>query len=73
MRIPLNGYNLVNYGHGKVGHVYMVYLPTESWFVKALLLCVDVSNEITNLMAQYHDNTTINKTTILSTCYHSDL
>ena len=50
----------------------MVYLPTESWFVKALFLCVDVSNEITNPMAQYHGNTTINKTTILRACYHSD-
>ena len=73
VRIPLNGYNLVNYWRGEARHIYMVYLLTESCFVKALFLCVDVSNEVTNPMAQYYGNTTINKTTILSACYHSDL
>ena len=74
MRIPLNGYNLVNYWRAEARHIYMVYLPTESWFVIVLLvLYVDVSNEVANPIAQYHGNTTINKTTILNACYHSDL
>ena len=73
MRISLNGYNFINYWCGETRHVYMICLPTESWFVKALFLCVDVSNEVTNPMAQYHGNTTINNTTILSACYHGDL
>ena len=57
MHIPLNVYNLVNYWCGEVRHTDMVYLPTQSWLVKALFLCVDVSNEVTSPMAQYHGNT----------------
>ena len=59
MHIPLNGYNLVNYWYDEACHVYMVYLHTDSWFVKALFLCVDVNNKVANSMAQYHGNTTI--------------
>ena len=36
MRIPLNGYNLVNYWREEAHHVELVYLPTKSWLVKAL-------------------------------------
>ena len=51
MRIPLNG---DNYWHEEACHIDMVYLPIESLLVKALFLCVDVSNEVKNPMAQYN-------------------
>ena len=72
MRIPshiafkINGYSLAT---GVAKLATYVCLPTESCFVKALFLRVDVSNEVTNPIVRYHGN----RLQLLSACYHSDL